>query len=123
MSKILLNNNNSFNGITIKKHNMDKIEPQIKIYYRYCELDKRHEYGIVCKQSEVFYQNYWIFWLWFRMGEQLTKKEKKQFHISAYNCSWDKNEKLIKEYKTVNNGVDRIVPAIRNHFKKLTQHG
>jgi len=94
---------------------------EIEIYHRWCEVDKQHEYGIVCRQNlNVEYANYWIQWIWYKLGDQLTKKEKKSFKILPFANTWDEKCKLIKSYKTCNSGTDRVVPAIRNHFKKLT---
>lgn len=94
---------------------------EIEIYYRYCELDKTHEYSVVCK--ERLSGNQWIYWLWFEMGasllQGLRKNEKQVFRLLPYPNTWDEKCKLIKSYKTVNNGVNRVVPAILNHFKKV----
>lgn len=94
---------------------------EIEIYYRYCDLDKVHEYSVVCKQREN-YGNYWIYWVWFKMGKSLfqsmRKNEKQVFKLLPFANTWDEKCKLIKSYKTVNNGTDRVVPAIITHFKK-----
>ena len=93
---------------------------EIEIYYRWRELDKCHEYGVVCKQNEkTDYANYWIFWIWFKMGVAFGKSYRKKFRLIPYSNDWAENCKLIKSYKTVNNGTDRVVPAILSHFKKL----
>jgi len=92
---------------------------EIEIYYRFSKLDNIHQYCIVSRQSEIAYHNYWIFWLWYKMGASFTNKELKSFMILPYDLLWDENCKLIKEYKTVNRGTDLVVPAIRKHFNKL----
>jgi len=96
------------------------MENEIEIWYRYSELDKEHQYSIVCRERDYvsWSKNLWIFWLWYRMGEQFTKKEKKQFQVLPYSMEWDKTSKIIKKYKTCNSGVDRVVPAIRKHFNQ-----
>ena len=94
---------------------------QIEIHYRYSNVDKTHEYSNVCRElSQTGYsRNCWIFWLWHKMGSQFTPKEMKQFKILPFANNWDENSKLIKEYKTVNTGVDMVIPAIRKHFLKI----
>lgn len=104
----------------------EQSKAEIVIWYRWCELDKVHEYSIVCKEgfhpTLAYSYNCWIFWLWYRMGEQFTKIEKKQFKILPFSNSWDKNSKVIKMYKTCNTGVDRVIPAIRKHYNTQTKH-
>lgn len=98
---------------------------EIEIYYRWCKLDKVHEYGVVCREQPQRHgsTNSWIYWIWFKMGasllQSLRKNEKQKFRLLPYANTWDEKSKLIKEYKTVNNGTDRVVPAILRHFQKV----
>ena len=41
----------------------------IELWYRWCELDKEHQYSIVCKEQNYsgYSTNNWIFWLWYEM--------------------------------------------------------
>lgn len=97
-------------------------ENVIEIYYRWCELDKIHEYSIVCKEKHSGFgwnENYWIYWVWYKMGVAFTHRELCKFRILPFSNTWDENCKLIKKYKTVNSGTDRVIPSIRNHFKKV----
>lgn len=100
----------------------DNIE--IEIHYRYCELDKVHEYSVVCRERNFdgFSQNAWIYWIWFNMGrsllQTLRKNEKQKFRLLPFANTWDDKTMLIKEYKQCSSG-DRIIPAILSHFNKV----
>ena len=39
---------------------------EIEIYYRWCKLDKVHEYGVVCREQPQRHEstNSWIYWIW-----------------------------------------------------------
>ncbi len=87
---------------------------EIEIYYRYSEFDKRHQYCVVCKQGEIYFHNYWIFWVWFKLGRGISEADSKRFELFPFKIN-DKC-KLIKSYKTCNSGTDRVVKAIRKHF-------
>lgn len=97
---------------------------QIEIHYRYCNIDKVHEYSVVCRErnGEPCTANGWIYWIWYRLGESLMtnlrKNEKQVFRLLSFSNSWDENSKLIKGYKNSNSG-HRIIPAILSHFKKV----
>lgn len=98
---------------------------EIEIWYRYCKLDRVHEYSVVCRERDKqanYSTNTWIFWIWYYMGESLMnglrKNEKQKFRLIPFANTWDESCKLIKEYKEINSG-HRIVPAILSHFKKV----
>jgi hypothetical protein len=98
---------------------------EIEIWHRWCDLDKVHEYSVVCRERDMqanYSSNGWIFWLWYHMGESLMnglrKNEKQKFRLIPFANTWDEKCKPIKEYKEINSG-DRVVPAILSHFKKV----
>ena len=63
----------------------------IKLFYRYSQLDKKHQYQIVAELS------YFTQWVWFYLG-RLTPEEW-IFQIYSYEMTWDIQNKLLKEYK------------------------
>ena len=97
---------------------------EIEIYYRYCDIDKEHEYSVVCKERGTTSYNYsgngWIFWIWYKMGIAFGKVDKMKFRLLPFKNTWDEKCKLIKKYKSCNSGTDRVVPAILSHFKKVS---
>lgn len=95
---------------------------EVEIYYRWCEVDKRHEYSVVCNErhDRGYCVNGWIYWIWYKMG--VAFKKRKDFRLLPFANTWDKKSKLIKEYKTVNGSTDRVVTAIKNHLKKIKQN-
>ncbi len=64
---------------------------EIEIWYRWNELDKTHEYSVVCRERHEYSYNVngWIYWIWYKLGEQLTKKEKKSFRLYPFAMTWD----------------------------------
>lgn len=87
---------------------------EIEIYYKWSDLDKAHQYFLVCKFSEHRYGNYWINWLWFKLGQQFpTGLPFRLFPFKGYDST-----RLIAQYKNPNN-ADKAVKAIQKHFSKF----
>lgn len=88
---------------------------EIEIYYRWNNIDKIHEYSVVTKFRSEVYGNYWVLYLWFRIGQLFHKKL--PFELFAYKMEWA-DQKLIKKYKSTDS-ADRVPMVIFNHFKKV----
>jgi hypothetical protein len=95
----------------------------VEIHYRYCELDKKHEYGVVAPfNSSTVYLNYWTYWLWYYIGH-FTKGKHRRPTIIPFANSWDEKSKLIKEYTDIRSAevcAKRITNFIQKHYSKQT---
>jgi hypothetical protein len=91
----------------------------IEIYYRYCKLDKKHEYGVVAPfNGSTVYLNYWTYWLWYYMGF-FTKGKHRKPTIIPFANAWDENSKLIKTYTELMDAevcAKRVVNFIHKHY-------
>lgn len=83
----------------------------IHLYYRYCELDKTHDYSVISTE-EI---NYWYCWVWFYLGNFMEGKQyycrKRLYPYKVYG------HKLLKKYKTSRN-AEEMAELIFNAIKK-----
>lgn len=94
----------------------------IEVYYRYCKLDKIHEYNVVCKERPLqanYSPNGWIFWVWYYMGIAFKDRPERGFRLMPFANTWDEKCKIIKSYKDINGGYERVIVAIKKHFDKV----
>lgn len=88
----------------------------INIYYRYSELDKRHEYSIT---DSTILPTVFLVWVFFYLGSLKLSKIKRKIILYPYQGYG--HEKIIKSYKC-NPGAKQIAQwasnFIINHYNK-----
>ncbi len=93
----------------------------IEIYYRWSELDKKHEYGIIAPYNLLeVYLTYWTYWFWYYIGAE-TKGKHRNPTIIPFANTWDKETKLIKTYIDLRDSetcAKRAVKFINKHYNK-----
>lgn len=93
----------------------------IKIYYRWCDLDKKHEYGIELPlYKSGSFPPYWNYWVWYYLGN-LTQGVHSNPTLLPFANTWDEKCKLIKTYVDTRNAqkcATRIFNLIQKHYSK-----
>jgi len=73
---------------------------EIELTYRFSELDKEHQFGIVILNQRDFTENYFR-WMWFYMGVYLGEKRPAIYPYSIGKETYFKGKNL-KKYKYCN---------------------
>ena len=93
-----------------------------EVTYRYNELDKQHEFGLL-----FFFEGYahlaYINWIWFHMGSRMyevktdMKRDKNEFIIYPYSLKTFTGSKIIGKYN-FNEKSERLANLISNKIIK-----
>ena len=126
-----LTSNNEGEGEMIHERGLDFMNNQpetpdeypVKVYHRFCEFDKHHEYQIECAGKKSHEGYYWHFWLWFYLGTRLHNliKSCEYFKLFSSSMNYLKGNVLLKEYKgqSPERTANHIADRIQKHFYGL----
>lgn len=86
-----------------------------QVFYRYCTLDKRHQYSIVLEPEHKI----WDQWVWFYLG-RIIKNNK--IHLYPYRFVYAKDKRLGEfRQSSAMMAAYYINKAIQKHRKGLKQ--